>query len=92
MSYEKLSKTKFFENYQKALKKELSLEIVETVNTNENVLKQEKIYSCTQCNKILIERKYGKYIFSEKLNASFLKEIRIKCPCGKVNIFKGDAK
>ena|GEM_PF-3906648 len=86
MSYEKLSKTKFFESYQKALNKELSLEIVETVNTN------EKVYRCTQCNEILIERTNGKYIFSEKLNASFLKEIRIKCPCGKVNIFKGGTK
>jgi len=92
MSYEKLSKTKFFENYQKALNKELSLEIVETVNTNEKVIKQEKVYRCTQCNEILIERTNGKYIFSEKLNASFLKEIKIKCPCGKVNIFKGGVK
>lgn len=92
MSYEKLSKTKFFENYQKALKKELSLEIVETVNTSEEILKQEEIYNCTQCNEILIERKHGKYIFSEELNASFLKEIRIKCSCGKVNIFKGGVK
>lgn len=88
MSYEKLKETKFFENYQKALRKELSIETVKAVKTPEKVVKCEKIYSCSNCAKILINSMNGKYIFSEELNASFLKEIRIKCTCGKVNTFK----
>lgn len=91
MSYEKLKETKFFENYQKALRKELSIETVKAIKTPEKVVKCEKNYSCISCGKILINRRNGQYIFSEELSASFLKEIRIKCFCGKVNIFKGGA-
>lgn len=39
MSYEKLKETKFFENYQKALRKELSIETVKAVKTPEKVVK-----------------------------------------------------
>ena len=85
VEYEKLKKTKFFENYQKALRREQCLEVPKNIK---KIKIQNKIYYCCECSEELIERKNGKYIFSEELNASFLKEIRIKCPCGKVNIFK----
>lgn len=81
MSYEKLKKTKFFENYEKSLKGELILK-------SEPVKSNHEIYSCRSCGKILFEEKENKYIFSSELSGTFLKEIRIKCICGKVNIFK----
>lgn len=81
MGYEKLSKTKFFENYQKALKGELVL-------TSQPVKRKKEIFSCGSCGKILIEQKENKYIFDSELKGSFLKEIRIKCTCGKVNTFE----
>ncbi|MGL5624740.1 hypothetical protein [Cetobacterium sp.] len=85
MNYEKLKKTKFFENYEKSLKGELILK-------SEPVKSKHEIYSCGSCGKILVERKENKYILDDELKGSFLKEIRIKCICGKVNIFKRGVK
>lgn len=81
MSYDKLKQTKFFESYQKALKGELVL-------TPQPVKSKHEIYSCKSCGKVLFEQKENKYIFDDELNGTFLKEIRIKCICGKVNTFK----
>lgn len=81
MDYEKLEKTKFFENYKKALKGELIL-------VSQPIKKNCEIFDCKACGKVLVEQKENKYIFDEDLRASFLKEIRIRCICGKVNIFK----
>ncbi|MGL4864696.1 MAG: hypothetical protein ACRC4T_16500 [Cetobacterium sp.] len=81
MGYEKLEKTKFFENYKKALTGELILK-------SEPVKSKNEIYTCGSCGKILFEQKENKYIFDDELSGSFLKEIRVKCICGKVNTFK----
>lgn len=81
MGYEKLEKTKFFENYKKALTGELILK-------SGPVKSQNEISNCGSCGKILFEQKENKYIFDDRLSGSFLKEIRIKCICGKVNTFK----
>lgn len=93
MGYEKLKETKFFENYQKALKGELVL-----VKESSGILireekirpKNDKKYLCVECGKVLIEENSEKYIIDKELKVSFLKEIRAKCLCGKVNVFKGN--
>ncbi|MGL5918132.1 MAG: hypothetical protein ACRCYM_02695 [Cetobacterium sp.] len=81
MEYKNLEKTKFFENYKKALTGVSVLKYEPTKSKNE-------IFTCGSCGKILFEQKEDKYIFDNKTNATFLKEIRIKCQCGKVNTIK----
>ena len=95
MGYEKLKETKFFENFQKALKGELVL-----VKESSGILvreekikpKNDKKYLCVECGKVLIEENGEMYIIDKELKVSFLKEIRAKCLCGKVNVFKGDVR
>ncbi len=95
MGYEKLKETKFFENYQKALKGELVLvkESCEVIIKGEKIQpKINKKYLCVECGKVLIEENSEKYIIDKELKVSFLKEIRAKCLCGKVNVFKGNVR
>lgn len=81
MKYKNLSKTKFFENYKKAINGELVL-------VSQPVQTKERVFPCSSCGKIILEYKEGKYIVDEGLMANLSKEKRIRCICGKVNIFK----
>ena len=80
MEYEKLKKTKFFENFEKSFKGELVLESQPTKESN-------KTYTCVACGKIILEYNQGKYIVDESVGAILQVEKRIRCTCGKVNIF-----
>ena len=81
MKYKYLSKTKFFENYKKAINGELVL-------VSQSTNKKERIFTCSSCGKIILEYREGKYIVDEGLMANLSKEKRVRCICGKVNIFK----
>ncbi|MGL4863145.1 MAG: hypothetical protein ACRC4T_08505 [Cetobacterium sp.] len=80
MKYEELKRTKFFENFEKAFKGELILESQPTKEKN-------RIYTCVACGRIILEYREGKYIIDESIGAILQKEKRVKCICGKVNIF-----
>ena len=89
MSYEKLKKTKFFENYEKALKGDLILQSESSINLNKESLgKKQRIFTCGSCGKVILEYDEGKYIVDESIMANLNKEKRVRCTCGRVNIFK----
>lgn len=81
MKYKNLSKTKFFENFEKAYKGELILE-------TQPIGEKNRIYTCIACGKIILEYREGRYIVDESIYANLQSIKRIRCICGKVNIFK----
>lgn len=80
MKYEELKRTKFFENFEKAFKGELILE-------TQPIREKNRIYTCIACGKIILEYREGRYIVDESIYANLQSKKRIRCTCGKINIF-----
>lgn len=79
MNYKNLEKTKFMEGYQKTVNGD--------IKPTKAITRNSKVYVRESCKRVLMEHREGKYIIEDNIMANIGKEKRIRCICGKVNVY-----